>query len=326
MDKVERVMAVVEGRRPDRPPVSFWCHFDADQRCGSAAVRTHLDYLRKYDLDFLKVMNDNGYPLTRPIRNIEELESLEVLRGDEPEFERQLDLLAELSKELRGRTLMATTVFNAWATLRKLIKPKPTPGPPKLSGWEGEADRLLRGFMSEDRAVVARAVATVGETLANFSRRCLEAGADGIFLSVRDDWMDEPDRTAETYDEIVRPSDLKILDAVSGADFNLLHVCGVSADFAAFAKYPVQVINWADRAAGPSIESVIGSTAPAVCGGVDNLEAMPNGKPRDCAEQVCDALRQAADRPILIGPGCTYDPNTVPDKNLHAIVDAARNA
>ena len=28
MNKIERVMAVVEGRRPDRPPVSFWYHFD----------------------------------------------------------------------------------------------------------------------------------------------------------------------------------------------------------------------------------------------------------------------------------------------------------
>src|SRR5512140_2918022 len=65
MDRVERMLAVLAGVRPDRPPVGFWCHFPPEQVSGPAAVRAHLDFLDAYDLDFLKVMNDNGYPAPR---------------------------------------------------------------------------------------------------------------------------------------------------------------------------------------------------------------------------------------------------------------------
>ena len=117
-----------------------------------------------------------------------------------------------------------------------------------------------------------------------------------------------------------------ILDAAADASFNMLHMCGRPQDFKAFAAYPVQVINWADRAAGPSIAYARDRAKPAIAGGVDNLKTMPNGTPQDCANEVRDALRQAKDRPIMITPGCTYDPKAVPPENLKAIVAAARGA
>ena len=41
-------------------------------------------------------------------------------------------------------------------------------------------------------------------------------------------------------------------------------------------------------------------------------------------DEVHDALRQAQDRPIMITPGCTYDPQAVPEANLHAACAAVR--
>ena len=84
------------------------------------------------------------------------------------------------------------------------------------------------------------------------------------------------------------------------------------------------MINWADRAAGPSIAYARERAKPAIAGGIDNLGVMPNGTPAECADEVRDALRQAKDRPIMITPGCTYDPDKVPAENLHAVVKAAR--
>ena len=51
----------------------------------------------------------------------------------------------------------------------------------------------------------------IAESPANFARHCLAAGADGIYLSVRDDWVDTPENGAGTYDRLVRPGDLEIL-------------------------------------------------------------------------------------------------------------------
>jgi uroporphyrinogen decarboxylase len=293
---------------------------------GPVAVQAHLEHVRRFDLDFLKVMNDNGYPSPGPMRSVQDLRSLEVLRGDEPEFARQLELLAALRKELGDGVLMATTLFNAWATLRSLIKPKERHGPPTLTASHDEASQILSGFLAEDRAAVGAALRVIGASLAAFGRRCVEEGADGLFLSVRDDWVDTAANGPGTYEEMVRAMDMTILHTAADARFNVLHVCGKALNFEAFAAYPVHAINWADRSAGPSIEAVRDWVEPAICAGLDNLETLPQGTPEACAHEVRDALRQAGDRPIIIGPGCTFDPRTVPEANLRAVCDAARGA
>jgi len=63
---------------------------------------------------------------------------------------------------------------------------------------------------------------------------------------------------------------------------------------------------------------------PAICAGVDNLSTLPDGTDADCELEVADALQQAGDRPILIGTGCTYDPDRVPRANLEAVCRAVR--
>ena len=117
----------------------------------------------------------------------------------------------------------------------------------------------------------------------------------------------------------MRPSDLKVLAGAEQGTFNILHVCGQAIDFQRFAEYPIHVINWADRYAGPSIADVAGSVKPAICAGMDNLGTMVAGSPDDCARQVADAIKQAGGRPIMIAPGCTFGPGIVPVENLQAI-------
>lgn len=325
MDKVERVFRVIEGRRPDRVPVSFWHHFADDQACGSAAIAAHIDHLKAFDLDFLKVMNDNGYPHEGPIRTVQGLADLAELTGEEPTFARQLDLVADLKRRLDGQMLMTTTVFNAWATLRHLVKEK-SPGhrPPNLDASADQATATLLRFYQEDPSIVKTAIQTVGKSLSRFAGHCIEAGADGVFMSVRDDWLDGSNGDGPRYDDLVRESDRAILAAAANARFNMLHVCGKAVNFQAFAEYPVQVINWADRAAGPAIGEVKEWVKPAICGGVDNLSTLPDGTAEDVDGQVADALKQAAERPIIISAGCTYDPARVPGLNLKAICRAAR--
>jgi len=325
MDKIERVTAVIEGRHPDRPPVSFWYHFGAEYVAGPAAVEAHVRHVVTYDLDFLKIMDDNRYPRTATrdgtIQQIGDLERLSVLAGDEDTFGRQLDLIEALAKRFSGELRMATTVFNAWGTLRQMTVPDTGEHGPPTVGQRGPdpRDQTMSRFLRDAPEALERALDVVAESLANFVRHCIAAGADGVFLSVRDDWVDTPEHGAGTYDRLVRLRDLKILGGATGGTFNLLHICGKAVDFQRFADYPVHVINWADRYAGPSIAEVAGSVGPAICAGLDNLGTMVTGSPDDCARQVADAIAQAGGRPIMIAPGCTFDPAAVPEENLHAI-------
>jgi uroporphyrinogen decarboxylase len=331
MDKIERVSAVVEGRRPDRPPVSFWYHFGPGEVAGPAALEAHLRHVETYDLDFLKVMNDNRYPAAAPPDGVfsqpSDLERLTVLAGDEDGFGRQLELLRALRGRLAGRLRMTTTIFNAWSTLRRLTGPdQDVHGPPRLEPAADPRDAAMSGLLRTAPEALARALDVIAQSLANFARGCLAAGADGVYLSVRDDWVDCADNGPGVYDRLVRPGDLKILAAAAAGTFNVLHVCGTALDFERFAAYPAQVLHWADRLGGPAIAAVAGRVRPALCAGVDNLRTMVKGTPEDCRRQVLDALAQAGGRPILIAPGCTYDPAAVPAVNLHAIRRAVESA
>ena len=317
MNRIERLQCVLDGRVPDRPPVSFWHHFSPNEFCGPAAVKSHVAHLERYDLDFLKVMNDNGYPHTDLVRDVEDLSSVSELRGDEPAFARQLDLIADLHRQLDGRALMATTIFNAWTVLRHLIRPPTEHNPPDLSGAPDGPSEQIMAMVAQDEEAVKSAIGRIGRNLSRFAAGCIEAGANGIFLSVRDDWVES--RGTNLYGRFVRSSDLEILRGAARGRFNMLHVCGRAVDFRAFAAYPVDVINWADRSAGPSIAEVKGWLKPAICGGIDNLVTLPSGTPEDCESEVVDALRQAGQRPVIIAPGCTYDPQVVPSANLQAI-------
>lgn len=128
--------------------------------------------------------------------------------------------------------------------------------------------------------------------------------------------------TPGLYDRLVRPTDRVILEAVQAARFNVLHVCGRAVNFRAFAEYPVPVLNWADRAAGPAIRDVATWAKPALWAGVNNLATLVTGTPPQVQEEVRDAVAQAGTRPIMIAPGCTFDPARVPAANLRALAGA----
>lgn len=324
--KRERVEAVLRGQRSDCPPVSFWHHFEPGQITGQAALDAHLRHLETYDLDFLKVMNDHHYPrgAVSLVRSADDLRKIRPLPGDAGQFAGQLELLRGLRERLGREVLTCTTIFNAWTVLRTWTSPpSDNHGPPKLVG-EDERDEVLTRLLREDRSAMKAAVQAIGRMLAAFARECVAAGAGGIFLSVRDDWVDRPANGDGVYDDLVQPTDIEILRAVADAPFNVIHVCGRPLKFERFASYPAAVINWADRAAGPSIAQACPVTPLAIAGGVDNLKTLPDGTPDDCAAEVRDALRQAGNRPILVTPGCTYDPHRVSGANLKAVVAAAR--
>jgi len=324
MNKIERLNAVLDGSRPDRPPVSFWYHFGAGCAAGKAAVEAHVQHMERFDLDFLKIMDDNRYPRIGlrggVITESGDLEQLPVLAGDEDLFALQLELISELARRFRGQFRMITTIFNAWGTLRQMTMPDSGQhGPPVLGQTGDSRDLLMSRFLREAPDALSGALDTITESLANFARNCLGAGADGIFFSVRDDWVDTPENRPGTYSRLVQPGDLRILNAVRSGAFNMLHVCGRAVDFKRFSGYPVHALNWADRYAGPSIASVSAWLRPAICGGLNNLSTMAAGSPEDCEREVADAMQQAGERPIILGPGCTFDPTSVPPENLRAI-------
>jgi uroporphyrinogen decarboxylase len=324
MNKIERVAAVLEGNQPDRLPVSFWYHFGPDCVSGPRAVEAHIRHVEDYDVDFLKVMCDGRFPLPHSadgaIESVADLDRIAPMRGDEDAFGRHLEVLRELSRRFAGELWMTTTIFNSWSTLRRLMNADlDVHGPPTRSRVADVRDGKLSRFLAEAPHILAKALDAISQTLHNFARNCVAAGANGIYLSVRDDWVDTPENGAGAYDRLVRAGDLKILAGAAGGTLNVLHVCGRPLDFARFGRYPVHVVNWADRIGGPRIAEVAPWLKPAICCGIDNLGTLVSGSPEDIDREVAGAVEAAAGRPIMIAPGCTFDGRAVPPANLRAI-------
>jgi uroporphyrinogen decarboxylase len=324
MNKIERVSAVLAGRQPDRLPVCFWYHFGPEAVSGPKAVEAHVRHVETYDLDFLKVMCDGRYPFPHRadgiIEDVADLDRLVPMRGDEDIFGRHLEVLQAMVRRFAGELWMTTTIFNSWSTLRRLMASDiDVHGPPTRGRVVDLRDAKLSRFLVEAPDVLAKALDAITQTLGNFARNCLAAGADGIYFSVRDDWVDTAENGPDVYERLVRGSDLRILAGAVGGTLNILHVCGKPLDFARFGQYPVQALNWADRIGGPMIAEVAPWLGPAICCGIDNLGTLVSGSPDDVQREVTDAVQQATGRPIMIAPGCTFDGHAVPPANLLAM-------
>lgn len=334
----------------NRPQTSCWYHFDPPHD-PPAAAEAHIRHLERFDLDFLKVMFEYGYPRTGLgpsgiVRTTADLARLRPQPGDGPPLDRQLDLLRRLRARLGPDAPLTTTIFHAWVELRNLVAPpRMQHRPPVLDVAGDPRDAALTALLHEDRCAVVTALHTIGHTLADFARACLAAGADGIFLATRDDWVDTPQNRAallldddqSVYDQVVADTDRIILAGAAAGWFNVLHACGRPLNLLRHADNPhVHVLHWADRVAGPTLaearqalearRGIEAARRLALAGGVDNLRTLPRGRPEDVAAEVRAACAACAGRPAIIAPGCTYDPRAVPEENIRALRSAVREA
>jgi uroporphyrinogen decarboxylase len=140
-----------------------------------------------------------------------------------------------------------------------------------------------------------------------FARQCVEAGADGVFYAIRN-----PSRkffSDERYLEFGKPYDLRILEAVRGASFNMVHACqgGVQELMVdVLSDYPVHAMSWATEESFPSLREAR-VVWPNFClvGGIDQHGLLTHGT----TEQVKSAVRWAATcsgtRHMMVAGGCT---------------------
>ena len=299
MDKIERVLAAIRGEPTDRIPASFWFHFPEAQRTGHAMAQAHLDYYRAADPDFLKVMNDNYYspPDLSELARPEDWRALRPAPLSSPCFQDQLAGLREIVEAVGKETPIITTIFN------------PFENGDGMSGWK--ATEQLKAHPE----AVSEALGTVAESLSEFARACIEAGADGIFFAAHGGGTSR--FTADEFNQFIRPHDLAVLRAAedAGARFNLLHICGEGLRLEAYADYPAHVVNWAPQLDNPSLAEGRRIFGRTILGGVDQRGPIVSGGRRAIEAEVRRALRTMGTKGFMIGAGCTV-PSDVPLEHL----------
>jgi uroporphyrinogen decarboxylase len=320
MNKRERVRAALQGNPVDRPPISFWRHFFEKETSAAGLAQAMLGFQRTYEWDFMKVnpracyhvepwgcrFQFSGQPHIDPklieavIKTPDNWGQIKPLSPTTGAFGEQLEALRLIKEGLGGEVPFVETIFTPLSVAGRLVG----------------SDEVMCDHLKQHPERVHEALEAITVTFEGFARSCLEVGVDGVFYATTG-WATYDRLTDAEYAEFGRPYDVRILRAVEGASFNILHVCRSHNMLWKLMDYPAHAVNWATAdATNPQIGEVWQRSHRPVIGGVDHLDTLRHGTPEAVAAQIRNAVGQAREG-LLIGPGCSISPQT-PEVNLRA--------
>ena len=274
---------------------------------GRIHAEAEINFYHAYDLDFLKVMNDYPYPLPAGLEAVEtqgDWSRIEPISSDDECWREQLSALSRINEAIGKEAMFIETIFSPWITVRRVAR----------SGGVATARQNYPD-------ILLAAMDAVATSLAAYSQEAVRRGAAGIFLSLgaaTDDVM-----TSEEYKIWGRPFDLKILEAVKDAPFNVLHIHGKRIHFDSVSDYPVSALNWSHFATAPSLGEGKSRSGKTVLGGIDEAVASHVSAP-EISEQVKNAIREVGMRGLIVTPGCSVATDTR-ELSLRAIRAAVKS-
>lgn len=295
MTRTERVRAAVRGEPVDRVPVCFWHHFQPEGSGRRLADATLRFFDQTFDLDIVKVMPDLPYPFPRRSIHVPSdwrlVEPIDEVRSRY--FNQRAETVSVLRQELGFETPIVVTVFSPLAEAFYFIH---------------EKDQLL-GHAREASTVVHEALMTIAENLRAHIRDVIDAGADGVFFALQGCTTDV--MSEAQYRELGRPYDLVALQGAVNGWLNILHVHGAKdLMFNQMLDYPVQVLNWSDRLAGPRLRDARGLTSKCLMGGWHEFGPLSNGPKEAIQAEAEDAIAQTSGRKFILANGCSVPDET----------------
>lgn len=326
MTKRQRVDAALRNQPVDRPPVSLWRHFYECERTAEDLAGSMLAFHKKYDWDWMKVNPRASYhvegwgvkvdygaggPLDKPrvvdypIKSASDWGKLRPLSVTEGVLDEMIEALERIGEALGGDTYFLQTVFNPLSIAADLVAD----------------DQVFLQHLTENPQAVKDALEVITETFITFSKECMKTGCDGLFFATTE-WASRDKLNEEQWAEWGRPYDLRVLQAVQDAPFNILHVCKNNNLLYTLADYPVHAINWAVGSPGnPSLRDVQLNTDKTVIGGYKN-ETLRESTPAQITAEARVAREQTGGRRWMLGPACSI-PVDCPEENVRAARAAA---
>ena len=302
MTRTERVQAAVNGAEVDRIPVCFWHHFQPEGSGRAMAEATLRFFDGEFDLDIAKVMPDIPYPFPR--RSIAEVDDWRLFEPIDPVrsryFRERVEAVAVLRETLGFETPVIMTVFSPLAEAMYAAR---------------DREQLL-AHLQEHPVLLHETLATIADNLSTHLQDVINAGADGVFFAIQG--CTRMIMSEQQYREFGRPYDLMALRGAGYGWLNVLHVHGEKdLMFDQVLDYPVQVLSWSDRIAGPSLREARVKTSKCLMGGWNEFGALANGPEEQIAAEARDAIAQTSGRKFILANGCSV-PDDIDPKWLEA--------
>lgn len=313
MNKKERVLATLQHKAPDHTPAGFWLHFPPETHPSEIAIQTHLDFFKDTDVDLCKIMNENLLRGTAPITTPQEYKKLHFSPDWKRACNAQVELIKHIVDKLDGSAAVQATIHGVvvsthHASLR--------------SGFYVDNIDFFRSCIEHAPGALFSAMQAVSEQLCELARRCVEAGADGIYYAALGGEKDL--FTAEQYRSHILPMEKAVFEA-AGAGCNTLHICKSKLDIARFAPLPAEIVNWAIHENNPSLEEGFAIFPDKVIlGGLDDRAGvLVDGSTEEIIREVKRLRALAGNRPFILGADCTL-PTEISLSRIKAAVDACK--
>lgn len=316
LTRKERVDRALRGEEVDRPPFTFWRHYNRSN--AQLEAQDHLDLHRHFGTDIVKVMNDFDYPKSKTGKWYE----LDTLDSPYPQ---QLDTLKRVRDGLNGDAYFIDTVYGPYMTAQILFFAEP-----QFAGLKSEDDsrvvNALRTFQQEHTTEWEQAVEAITQSTINHIKASQQLGSSGTLLSLMN--TTSKAGSVENYVRYSRPYDKRIADTLAGTKLSVLHLHFLERPFLAqFQDFRAPVINYSVKTSGIPISEVRGLYSQAIAGGVDEIDF---GKltSQDIRRQWTEARAQAGNK-FIITPGCSLpDESTEADltRMMHAVTSPPTRA
>ena len=287
----ERVDRALSGRDVDRSPFSVWQSLQDEGKSGTHHADLTLAFWQRVRPDLLKVMNEYAYP--RPSSG------LLSVREEQNPFPEQVHALELIRDGLQGRAYFVETLPNPWHVA------------------EGVSSRpdVLR-LKDEQPQQLLDALEVIARSQANHARRAVAAGASGIFLGVSNaqDGVLSPAEHAHFSE----PFDRMVLDAVSSAPLNTLHLhtdaaLGDRLHLELLARsWPANVLNYSLHATGIPTAMMRRRFSGVLMAGLD--ERRFRRLSADDLRAQWKVAREGAGMHFMLTPGCTLPVDTSADE------------
>jgi uroporphyrinogen decarboxylase len=281
----ERVDRALRGEDVDRPPFSLWHHYK--RPTAQLEAQDHLDFHRRYNTDFVKVMNDFDYPRSTTGKWYE----LKPLKTPYPEQLRTLQLVRD---GLQGDAYFIDTLYGPYMTAMLLLAAEP-----EFAGKKGAEDRsdvisAIHTFQKENTAAWEQAMEAITQSTINHIRSSQEIGSSGTLVSIFN--ATSKFGSVADYERFSRPYDQRVLDALAGTKLTLLHL---------------------------HIAEVRKAYSQPIAGGVDEVD-FDRLTTEEIRQQWKSAREQAGSK-YIITPGCSV-PDASTDAELARMPRAIRSA
>ena len=314
--------AALRGDEVDRIPLSLWKHYHLQDRAPRQLAEVTVALHHQFDTDLIKLTPSGLYSIqdwgatihfgrdddTPPlavqpvITSAEQWETLPRLSVNKGALGRELEFIHQVNTRLKGSAPFMMTLFSPLTTAYK------------LRGDRISGDRLLDDLRQSPRHLHA-GLRVIRDVLIGYAGACVEAGASGFFFATQLVSADKLSRTE--YEEFGRAYDLAVLESLQAKSrVTMLHVCRQNPLFDLVADYPVHVINWSDRAAGPSLAEARQLTQTPLAGGL-SLDTLLTGSPQDVLAEAREAIAQAGRTGFILAPACVIRGSS-PEANLAA--------